>query len=455
MEPAAETPRRSRAIVLAVLTSLVSKGGNLLLMLLGLRLAMQELGPDRFAIYGLLQSMMFLVFMADLGLGPGMVRQLAGAAARGDRRRQGEVMATGLAMVLGLTALVAGIGALLLWQVPVTTLFGAGFAPHADELRTAAWVALGVFSLLMVLFTLDRAREGLQQVHVSNGFGAACNVTAALLLVAGLPRWPSVIYVVLAVYGVQAVFLMVNAAHLLATRPWLAPLPGRIDRRLGRRLALESAGLFLAGFAVPVIEREVPKYLLGHVAGPAAVTDYTLLAQLGLFGFGFVLMFTRPLGPACADAASRGDWAWLDGLRRRVHRLALPAGLFLAGGFWLCGPTFTALWMGKGTVAIPRSAFGLYGMVFALAMWAHLHYVMLGNTGRIRPAAVIMAVDALAVIGLSAAGMAVGGLNGALAGAALGSLLVSAWLLPRVRPAAAPDPADAFPALTPPVASQG
>ena len=63
---------RSRRIVLAIVTSIISKGGNILLMLIAIPLAYRVLGEERAAIYGVMQSLMWLVSMADLGTGPGM-----------------------------------------------------------------------------------------------------------------------------------------------------------------------------------------------------------------------------------------------------------------------------------------------------------------------------------------------------------------------------------------------
>src|SRR5687768_6473082 len=86
--------RRSRSIRLAVFTSFISKGGNVLLMLIAIPLAYRVLGEERAAIYGVMQSLMWLVSMADLGTGPGMVRRLAGAVAAGDCERQGIVVSS-------------------------------------------------------------------------------------------------------------------------------------------------------------------------------------------------------------------------------------------------------------------------------------------------------------------------------------------------------------------------
>ena len=218
--------KRTRGIILAVATSILSKGGNVLLMLVAIPLAYHVLGEQRAAIYGVMQSLMWMVSMADLGTGPGMVRRLAGAVAEEDRERQSAVVSTGFFLSLVL-ALGAGVlfSALLTW-VPVTTLFGDAFAPYAGELLETAWVSLAIFLILMVFASLERVREGFQEVHIGNTFGSVYNVTAAGILWFGMRHFHTPVFLILAVYGLMILFSAANVTALLWKRPWLRPSRG-------------------------------------------------------------------------------------------------------------------------------------------------------------------------------------------------------------------------------------
>ena len=423
---------RSRSILLAVLTSFVSKGGNILLMLLAIPLAYRVLGEERAAIYGVMQSLMWLVSMSDLGTGPGMVRRLAGAVAAGDRKEQGAIVSSAFLVSCGLAITGCALISLLLFTVPLTTIFGDAFAPYAVELKQTVWVSLGIFTVLMILASLERIREGYQEVHVGNGFGAVYNVSAALLLWLGIQYYPTPVFVVCAVYGLLVFFSVVNSASILWRRPWLLPSLRKIDRGLLLSMTREGLALFAAGSVAPILVREAPKFMLGRTGHPAAaaeVAHYWILIQLGLIGMGFVMMVTRPLLPAMADAACRRDYAWITAARAKMMKLFLPCAVAVVAGFALMGPWFTAWWL-KTDGGLTRMQFTSYGLLFVLSAWSHLHYVMLGSIGMARMAARILLAEVVIILPLTWMCIQWNGLSGSIFAACAGMIAVSAWLMP-------------------------
>ena len=420
---------RTRAIGLAVATSLVSKGGNALLMLLSIPLAYKVLGEERFGIYGTLQTLMWFISMSDLGIGPGVSRRVAQAVAREDRGEQAQVAACGFFITLGFALVAAVFFALLIGLVPVTTLFGAGYGAHEAELRMNLWLAAGLFLVMLVVGTLERGREGFQETYISNGYGAAQNVLAAMILFLGIQTHPTVAFLLLTIYGMQTLMTTLNAGHLLWKRPWM--LPKWSNLRLPMALGMMNEGLafFVAGSVAPILQREGTKFLLGQINGPAAVGRFTILLQLGFFLYGFVYMFSKPLWPAFADAVERGDMEWVRAARRRIVWLFVPMAVLSAGGFALCGPWLADRWLSRH-VDLEQAEFGLFGLVFVFMVWSHLHYVMLGGSGAAGTVARVLALETVAVLVLAWLGIHHYGLPGALLGSVAGMALVSAWLLP-------------------------
>ncbi len=423
--------KRSRNIILAVCTSIISKGGNVLLMLIAIPLAYHVLGEERAAIYGVMQSLMWLVSMSDLGTGPGMVRRLAGAVAEGDKERQGAVVSTGFFLTLALALIGAIVFSALLTWVPVTTLFSDAFADYADELKHTAWVSLAVFFILMILACMERVREGFQEVHIGNAFGSVYNVTAALVLWLGMAYFHTPVFLVLAVYGMLIFFSSANVISLLWKRPWLRPSLRKMDRTVVRGMTREGLALFVAGSVAPILIREAPKFMLGRAGAHAAadVAHYWILIQLGLIGMGFIMMVTRPLWPAMAEAAYRQDFSWIKYARQRMMQLFIPCAVIIVCAFSLLGPWFTEWWL-KTRGGLTRMHLTTYGVLFVLTAWSHMHYVMLGSLGMARAAAKVLLFEALLILFLSWWGIQWNGLAGAIVGASAGMLAVSAWAMP-------------------------
>ncbi len=422
---------RTRAMGLAVISSLVSKGGNALLMLVSIPLAFSVLGEERFGVFGVVQTLMWFITMSDLGMGPGITRRIAAAVAQGDRDAETAAVSCGFFITMGFALISAALFAGLMLTVPVTTLFGTGFAPVADELTQNLWLAGAMFLIMLIVNMLERSREGYQEIHIGNIFGATQNVVAAAMLFFGVKNYPTVTFLLLAIYGVQAVAMVANAGHLVRHRPWLLPRWSKMEKPLARLMVAEGLALFVAGSVAPILQREGTKWLLGQMEGPAAVGRYTILIQFGFFLFGFVFMVSRPLWPAVADAVTRGDYDWVRTVRRRILRFFLPLAGLTVAGFTLCGPWLADHWLRKH-VELGRMDFTLFSLSFVLMVWSHLHYVMLAGSGEFRRPAVILAVETVAVLVLASFGIHHYGLGGAMAGSALGVCLFSAWMLPRM-----------------------
>jgi O-antigen/teichoic acid export membrane protein len=424
--------RRKRSILLAVFTSILSKGGNILLMLISIPLAYHVLGEERAAIFGIMQSLMWFVSMADLGTGPGMVRRLAGAVAAGDRERQGVIVSTAFFVSTGLALAGGLLVALLLSTVPLTTIFSDAFAPYESELRQTVWVSLGIFVLLMILSAIERVREGYQEVHIGNAFGSVYNVCAAGLLWLGISTFPSPVFLIVAVYGLLILFCSANVTGILWKRPWLIPSPRRLDRTLVRSMTFEGLALFAAGSVAPILVREAPKFLLGRSenhGGAGDVAHYWILAQLGLIAMGFVMMFTRPLWPAMADAVHRRDYSWVRHARLQMMKYFAPCAVIVVCGFSLLGPWFTRWWL-KTESGITVTQFTVFGGLFVLSAWSHLHYVMLGSIGLARTAAKVLLAEAAVILVLTWWAIHSHGLTGSIVASAAGMLAVSAWIMP-------------------------
>ena len=423
---------RRRSILLAVITSFISKGGNILLMLISIPVAYRVLGEERAAIFGVMQSLMWFVSMADLGTGSGMVRRLAGAVAAGDQAREGRIVSSAFFVSAGLAVTGGLLISLLLATVPLTTLFSQAFAPYEAELRQTVWVSLGIFVFLMVLSALERVREGYQEVHIGNGYGAVYNVTAALVLWFGMSRFPTPVFVIIAVYGMIIFFSTANVANILWRRKWLIPSFRKLDWKMVKSMTLEGLALFAAGSVAPILVREAPKFLLGRSenhGGAADVAHYWILAQLGLMGMGFVMMITRPLWPAMADAAHRRDISWVRETRVKLNRICIPSAVIIVCGFSLVAPWFTRWWL-KGEHGISTQQFTLFGVVFVLSAWSHLHYVIMGSIGLGRLAAKVLLTEAFLILGLSWWAIHQYGLTGSIIATGAGMLVMSAWMMP-------------------------
>jgi O-antigen/teichoic acid export membrane protein len=420
---------RQRALGLAIASSLLSKGGTILLILIALPMAYGALGKDRFGVFAALQSLMWLIGMADLGIGAGLARRLTLATSAGNREEQSRVMSTGFFMMTGVLLALAAVGALVLLLVPVELLYGQNFGPYAAELHMNLWLGGGIFLTLMILGILLKIREAYQEIHIFNMFGAVGNIISALLLYFGIAEVAAVWFILASIYGVQVVLWSINGTMALRQRPWLKPERKRFDAALARSLCAEGVGFFVLVGITPVFGREFIRWLLGHHFSPDVVGYFAILAQIGYIVFGVVFMLTYPLRPALVDASARGDFPWLEKTKVRLQKLWLVAALTVPAGLYFLGPWVVKVWFQKEIPLTPQEM-GLYGCFLMLTIWTEIHCVLLSGLGKIRAAAIIAGLECAAVCLGAWIGVRTHGMSGALLGGACGILVTSFRLLP-------------------------
>jgi hypothetical protein len=95
----------------------------------------------------------------------------------------------------------------------------------------------------------------------------------------------------------------------------------------------------------------------------------------------------------------------------------------------VAGPWLVDFWM-REDIPLDRVDMLLFGAYFVVMVWSHLHAVMLTSCGWARGAAIILAVEFVAVIGLGRLGIHTWGLQGAVGAMAVGPMLFSCWALP-------------------------
>lgn len=420
---------RKRALGLAVATSLLSKGGTMVLQLLAIPLVINLLGEGRFGVYAALQTLMWFIGMSDMGVGAGIGRRLTVATSQGNKDEQSRVLSTGFFMMTTVLLVVGLAGAVVLLSVPVETLFGKGFGPYADELRFNLWLGGGIFLSLMVIGILLKVREANQEIHLFNLFGAIGNVVAALLLMSGIRHVPQIWFILVSIYGVQVVLWSINATLALRSRTWLLPRVKWFDTRLAKILCTEGVAYFFLLGVTPILGREFIRWLLGQYYNPETVAYFSILVQLGFFMFSLVFMITYPLSPAVVDATARHDYDWVRAVHRRLSKLWLLGTLAVIPGFALLGPWFVRIWIRK-EVPLGSLELGTYSVLFMLTTWTHIYCMLLAGIGKIKAAAWIAVMESAAICIGAWIGVKMGGMVGSVVGATIGMLATSFYMLP-------------------------
>lgn len=395
---AEEALHRNRSIRLAVVTSLFSKLGTVILRLVSIPIAIRQLGMEEFGVYATITMVVALIDTFHVGIGPALTQAISKASAAGDRAREQSVFVTAFLLSSGLTLLIAAILAGLLFFVPVATLFGAKFVPYTDSLHRACGIAIVIIATQLICMVCDKARDGYMETRYNNTWGAAGNFLGALLLAGGIWVFPTIEFLVLAINGSVAAGKLGNAVHLIGfQRPYLRPRFSLFQRRLVMPL-IHDGIRFTVGAFNALAEYNAASYLIARLTGPAAAGVYSVLITIHMSLTGIIQMVTIPTWPAVVDAAERGDIPWIRHTVRRLQFIGPAFAVAVGIGLVVFGPWALPLWAGK-EFNLDRMGLLAFSVYFLAHIWRHVNHMLLYGLGQVGASATVTAIEAAVVLG--------------------------------------------------------
>ncbi len=161
---------RDRSLRLAVITSLISKVGTIVLRLVSIPVAIHLLGMELFGVYTAITMAVGMIDMMHIGIGPALTKALSRAVARGDRETERTVFATSILLSIGITLVAAIVALFLLFNIPIPELFGEEFRPVSGTMFRAALLGLLIIQIEMMCIPFEMGRDGYQETRFTNAW---------------------------------------------------------------------------------------------------------------------------------------------------------------------------------------------------------------------------------------------------------------------------------------------
>lgn len=393
---------------------------------------LHHLGSERYGVFATITAIAGLVGWADLGIGNGLISEVAAAEGRDDRDAVARAVSTAFFALLALAVVLGILFAVAYPFVPWPSVFNVEGSAGSGVGAAVAAFAAGVL-LALPLAVVQRAQIGMQEAFVASGWQALGSLIGLAGVLVSVAADASLPYIVLAVAVAPALALAGNGAQLFFRRsPWLRPTVGRIDATAARGLVRIGVLFFVLQLAMAVAY-ESDALVLTQILGPSAVTSFSVTMRVFLVVpavAGFVL---TPLWPAYSEAISRGDTGWV----RQMLRRAMTGGLLLsiagAGLLALAARPFIHVWTGLRPPCLLVIAAAIW--VVAMTLGAVLAAFL--NGARVIRVQIVLAVGLMiANLGLSIAFTRWIGVSGVIWGSITAQLgwiaLVSTVVMPSV-----------------------
>jgi len=340
---AQERQRRAR---LTTLAAMASKVISVATQLISVPLTLHYLGVERYGLWIVLSTVVAMQACADLGIGSGVLNQIAAAYGREDRKAVRSIASSGLVALMALALLLWGTFMAVRTHVDWPALFQLATPEAKRDVMPTLLVFASVFALSIPANLVYRVQTGTQQgFHASlwQCGGNALMLPAILLVLwldAGLPALVGVFV------GMPVLANLVNALVFFGWQHRdLCPSLRLISlESIGK--ALRQGAAFVTVQTGNIIITICVPMIITRVLGTAHVPEYAVPERLLALVVMLTSMYVQPLWPAYREALERGDGAWVArSYRRNLLQVAGLGGAVLAG-LGLAMPLILHFWVG-------------------------------------------------------------------------------------------------------------
>ena len=388
---------RHRRIALSAVASSLAWATSLVAAFVIVPVALHHLGSEVYGVFATITAMAGLVGWADLGLGNGLISEVADAEGRDDHASVARAVSTAFFALLLLAAALALVFAAAYPFVPWPSVFNVSGDAATGVGAAAAAFAAGVL-LAMPLGVVQRTEIGMQETFVASAWQALGSALGLVGVVVAVAVGASLPYLVLALAVAPATALAANGVQLFyRRRSWLRPSLKRVNRDTARSLLRIGSLFFVLQIAVAVAY-ESDALVLTQILGPSAVTTFSVTMRVFLVVptlAGFVL---APLWPAYGEAISRGDAQWVRRTLRRALRAGIGLSVVCAAILALVARPFIDVWAGFRPPFLLIAAASIWVIVMTTAA---VLATFLNSARVVRPQVVLALLMMVTNLGLS------------------------------------------------------
>lgn len=377
------------------------------------------LGVEGFGIVTMVGSVIGYFGVLDINLSAGSIKYLAEHHAANDRKRFAEtfwfgIMFYGVLGLLGAAAIIFGADLLL-----------NRFFEVSPDMRDATLMAFQVaglgFALAQAQNYLLVVPQALQRYDRSAQseafFGTLVNIASVAAAMAGM----GVVGVIVARVGVSALNLLYLIWLIRRFNLGLAPCWPRKDVR--NALTSFSAYAYLSKIA-STLHQHADKLIVGAVAGPVALTFYTVPVTLAGRILGLTYRLSSVIYPRASALAGAGRISELRPAYLGVMRYVTYINLAALGVIVLAGDEFLRRWVGEEFVQQGYLILVLMTVALLVDSLTNIPSMVNDALGHPRITGRFALANGISGVAMVYAGTHLGGIVGAAIGHLLSSMIL-------------------------------
>ena len=390
---------RQRRVALSAMASMVAKVISVSTALISVPLTLHYLGAEQYGMWIILSSLQASFTFADLGVGNGVLNQVATLYGRDDFEGIRRVISCGYAILTMVALAIMGLFAALYHLVPWYGIFNVKTAAAQAEAGPALGAFILCFAVAMPLGIVQKVQIGLQRGFMASLWQCAGSVIGLIGVLVCIEMKLSLFWLIFALMGQPLVAALLNGVIFF----------GFIEKGLSPRLPLislsviraisQTGAMFFVLQIVAAATFYVDSIILAQVLGASQVPVYSVPEKLFSLIATVLAMVQAPLWPAYSEAVARGEYEWARRTLRKSQIFAAGFATACSAVLVIGGPTILHYWV-NGAVQPPLM------LMLGLAIWkivegqGNAMAMFLNGTNQIRFLVMLSVVTAVVAVTL-------------------------------------------------------
>ncbi|ADB40913.1 lipopolysaccharide biosynthesis protein [Spirosoma linguale] len=390
---------REKQFFYSAASSIVTKFVNILVSVISLPLIYNCIGKERYGMMLTITSISAIITFADMGLGFGLQNKIPVLSRKSDDSLHKVISSAFFFLILtSLTILL--IFFLISLNIEWSTTLRLKSLIAMNEANISVWIFAFCLTTVIPFSIVQKLQIGLQEGYLVNFWATGGNIFGLILLYVAYIEKASTPVVIMAIYGSNALFIVLNFLyHFIISKPLLIPKFKLVEIKLIKGIISESFLFFLVQM-LSLVLFSANNSLLIHYHGPDQVTDFNIAYKLALL-FLLPLEATAPyITPAINEAIVSKDYLWLKKATKNAILLSIFLAITTSLVTYFFGNFIISIWLG-GNVTITSNV--IFAVAAFMLLYANLgcvlSYIMLSSTF-IRKKAIVYTLAVIVSISL-------------------------------------------------------
>ncbi len=336
---------RNRRAALTSIAGVIARGTTFLTTIVTLPLVLHYLGTERFGLWMTISSFYAMLGFADLGIGNGLLTEIASARGVDDFEAVRRNITSAFAMLTVLAVVITVIMGTAIMNLDWSSILGLRDPLAVAEARPALLVFIICFAAGIPLGVVSNTQLGLQLGFLTAIWQAIGSILSLLAIVVVIQLHGSLPFLLGALVAGPLFASVVNGLLFFGwSHVQWRPNRKNCSTRIMRRLLRNGLLYFILQISMAIAYAS-DNAILAREWGASAVGNYAIVAKLFTASAILVGIVLQPLWPAYSDAIARGEFRWIKHTLLRSSWFVVAVSAMVAAilvgftdtisGFWL------------------------------------------------------------------------------------------------------------------------